>query len=166
MTARSIPRLALVAGLTLGWPARGAAQEPLTLAQAIDLALHSNPAIEAAAAEASGAEAGIRQARAGYLPSLHFSESWQRSDVPVFVFGSLLNQGRFTDADFAIDSLNHPQPLDNFQSRFSVEQVVFDSLRTQRAVRAARLAGDVAAVQQRSNESSVRLSWDSRSVKA
>jgi len=30
---------------------------------------------------------------------------------PVYAFGSLLNQGRFTAADFAVNSLNHPDPI-------------------------------------------------------
>ena len=42
------------------------------------------------------------------------SETWQRGNQPVFVFGSLLNQRRFTAADFALDALNHPDAIDNF----------------------------------------------------
>jgi outer membrane protein TolC len=143
---------------TLGWPAaHGVAQQSLTLQQAIDLALHSNPVIEAAEAGKNEADAGIRQARAGYFPNLRFSETWQRSNNPVFVFGSLLNQRQFSERNFAIDLLNNPDPVNNFQSRFSVEQVIFDSQRTKRAVQAARLASGIASEQQRSNEADVIL---------
>ena len=30
-------------------------------------------------------------ARAGYFPTISFSEAWQRGNQPVFVFGSLLS---------------------------------------------------------------------------
>jgi outer membrane protein TolC len=132
-------------------------QQPLSLPQAVETALRSHPAVEAAQAGKDESESGIRMARAGYLPRVDFSESWQRSNNPVFVFGSLLNQGQFGESNFAISSLNNPDPLNNFQSRFSVQQVLFDSWRTKRAVRAARLGSEMAAEEQRSAESDVVL---------
>jgi outer membrane protein TolC len=151
----------LVAGVALALVLPGAlplpAQQPLSLQQAVETALGSHPALEAAQAGRDESAAGIQQARAGYLPQVDFSESWQRSNNPVFVFGSLLNQGQFGESNFAISSLNNPDPLNNLQSRFSVQQVVFDSWRTKRAVHAARLGGELAAEQQRSAESDVVL---------
>ena len=132
-------------------------QQPLSLAQAVETALRSHPAVEVAQAGKDESGAGIRQARAGYLPRVDFSESWQRSNNPVFVFGSLLNQGQFGESNFAISSLNNPDALNNFQSRFNVQQVLFDSWRTKRAVRAARLGSEMADEQQRSTESDVVL---------
>jgi outer membrane protein TolC len=132
-------------------------QQPLSLPQAVETALRSHPAVVAAQAGQDESAAGIRQARAGYLPRVDFSESWQRSNNPVFVFGSLLNQGQFGESNFAISSLNNPDPLNNFQSRFSVQQVLFDSWRTKRAVHAARIGSELAAEQERSTESDVVL---------
>ncbi len=144
-----------ILALTLLSPLWG--QEPLSLSQAVETALRSHPAVEAAQAGISESEAGIQQARAGYLPRVDFSESWQRSNNPVFVFGSLLNQGQFGESNFAISSLNNPDPLNNFQSRFSVQQVLFDSWRTKRAVRAAHLGSELAAEQERATESDIVL---------
>jgi outer membrane protein TolC len=149
--------LAPVLALTAFWSLPVAAQEPLSLRQAVETALRSHPAVEAAQAGKNESEAGIRQARAGYLPRVDFSESWQRSNNPVFVFGSLLNQGEFGESNFAVSSLNHPDPLNNFQSRFNVQQVLFDSWRTKRAVRGASLGSDLAAEQERATESDVVL---------
>lgn len=149
--------IALAAGLFALSCLPLAGQEPLSLRQAVDTALRSHPAIEAAQAGKDESEAGIRQARAGYMPRMDFSESWQRSNNPVFVFGSLLNQGQFGERNFAISSLNNPDPLNNFQSRVSVQQVLFDSWRTKRAVSAARLGSEMAVEQQRSTESDVVL---------
>src|SRR3954471_22209563 len=100
-TARFLTILALAAPCLL-------AQEALTLRQAVDLALHSNPLLAAADAGEKEAEARIHQARSGYLPRLQFSDSLQRGNNPVFVFSSLLTQHQFGDANFAIGSLNRP----------------------------------------------------------
>src|SRR5690349_3760826 len=102
--ARFLTVFALVASPLL-------AQEALTLRQAVDLALHSNPLIAASDAGEKEAEARIREAHAGYLPRLQFSENLQRGNSPVFVFGSLLTQHQFTDANFAIGSLNRPDAM-------------------------------------------------------
>src|SRR4051794_7834477 len=92
------------------------AQEALTLRQAIDLALQSNPLVAAAEAGEKEAQARIYQAQSHYLPRLYFSESFQRSNNPVFVFSSLLTQHQFSGANFAIDTLNRPDALSNYQS--------------------------------------------------
>src|SRR5215510_5578011 len=84
------------------------AQETLTLRQAVDLALRSNPLVAAADAGEKEADARIHQARSGYLPRVQFSESLQRSDNPVFVFISLLTQRQFSEGKFAIGPLNRP----------------------------------------------------------
>lgn len=68
------------------------AQEALTLREAVNLALHSNPLIAASDAAEREAAARIHEARSRYLPRLQFSESLQRGNSPVFVFTSLLTQ--------------------------------------------------------------------------
>ena len=93
------------------------AQEALTLRQAVDLALRSNPLVAAADAGEKEAEARIHQARSGYLPRVQFSESLQRGNNPVFVFSSLLTQHQFSEANFAIGPLNRPDAMNNYQSR-------------------------------------------------
>ena len=120
------------------------AQEPLTLRQAVNLALQSNPLVDAAVAGEREAEARIRQAHSRYLPRVQFSESIQRGNNPVFVFGSLLSQGQFSGANFGIDSLNRPDALSNYQSRLTVEQVVFNARETSRGVEAARFTRQMA----------------------
>jgi outer membrane protein TolC len=97
------------------------AQEALTLRQAVNVALQSNPLVAAADAAENEAEARIRQARTGYLPRVQFSESLQRSNNPAFVFSSLLTQHQFSVEDFAIDDLNHPDAMNNYQSQLMVE---------------------------------------------
>src|SRR3954447_25468468 len=134
-----------------------AAQEALTLRQVVDLALRSNPLVAAADAGEKEAEARIHQARSGYLPRLQFSESLERGNNPVFVFNSLLTQRRFSEANFALGALNRPDALSNYQSRLTVEQVLFDARQTSRGVEAARFTRQLAGEETRRSDSDVIL---------
>ena len=122
----------LVVVSTAAW-----AQQPLTLDDAIRIAGGSSPVIQAAAARRGSAAEGERHARSGYWPRVSVGESFRRGDLPVYAFGSLLNQRRFTEQDFDVDALNNPSPINNFQSQLVVEQTLFDGFRTRSADRVA-----------------------------
>ena len=113
------------------------AQEPLTLGQAIQIALKQNPDVDVAKAEVDEAKANAVLARTQYLPQVNFTEDMSRGDDPVFVFGTRLRQQRFTQADFSLDSLNRPDSIGNFATRISGGWLLFDSLHTQKSVHAA-----------------------------
>ena len=125
------------------------AQEPLSLPQAAKLALRENKAIAAAAANVEAAQSRISQARSGLLPKVNYSESFTRGDNPVYVFGSLLTQHQFGAANFAIDSLNQPDAINNFQSQLVVDQPIYDARLTRTAVRSAELAHQMTAEERR-----------------
>ncbi len=115
------------------------AQDKLTLAQAVERALENNPelAIDAPMREAASSE--LAASRSGYLPHLDFEQSYLGGNNPVFVFGTLLTQRRFTADNFALPSLNTPDPVQNFQTRVSVQQTIWDAGRTGRQLETARL---------------------------
>ena len=92
--------LILLALATLA-PLGAAAQEPLTLDQAVHAALTQNASLRGARASRDEAAAHIGEARSGFFPRLTFTESWQRGDQPVFVFSSLLSARRFGADNFA-----------------------------------------------------------------
>ena len=135
----------LVVGSVVSSVVTAGAQGPLTLEEAAALALEAHPAIVAAGAETRQAEQGVQVARAGLLPRVAWSGSYTRSSNPVYAFGTLLSQGRFSEANFAIDALNNPSPVQNFQAILSVEQAVFDANYTKHAIRAARLQEEMSA---------------------
>lgn len=137
-----IRRLAFLA-LCLGVPGVAWAQAPLTLPEAITRAQAANP--DARAAEVAERQAATRltQARAGYLPSVDLTESWQRGNQPVFVFSSLLAQRQFAASNFAIDALNRPDAVGNLRLGITVDQAVFDPA-TRAGVRAATIGRDLA----------------------
>ena len=121
----------------------GWAQDPMSLKEAVHLALNQNKAIEASVAARKAAESRIAEARGGYLPKVNYSESWTRSDNPVFVFSSLLTQHQFGEQNFQIGALNKPGFLNNFQSQVTADQPLYDAGQTRRAVYSAELAKDI-----------------------
>ncbi|MEZ5288180.1 MAG: TolC family protein [Vicinamibacterales bacterium] len=138
---RRLSVFALLLGLTTG-VAR--AQTPLTLADAVARAQARNHDARAAEVAEQRADAELTAARGTYLPNVDVTESWQRGNQPVFVFGSLLAQRQFTAANFAIDALNHPDPVNNLRLGVSVDQAVFDPV-ARANVKAASIGRDVAA---------------------
>ena len=92
------------------------------------------------------------QAQSGRLPKVNYTESWQRSNNPVFVFGALLTQRQFSESNFAIGSLNNPAALNNFQSVFSVDQPLYDAGQTKQAEINAKLGIKLAAQDKRKAE--------------
>jgi outer membrane protein len=119
--------------------------QSLTLSEAVRVALEKNPSAQAADAYAEAVEKGIAEARAGHAPRIDFSEGFARSNNPVFVFGSLLTQRQFTSADFALNRLNTPTPLDNFRTQFTATMPLFDAGQTRLRVRDAKLGARGAA---------------------
>lgn len=134
------------------------AQQSLALDEAVELAIESHPAIKAAEAGVKQIESGVQMAKSGRLPKLRYTESYTRSDNPVFVFGSLLNQRQFTEENFDIDLLNNPDALQNFQSLLQVEQPIYDFNRTRHALRAAHLRTEISEEAKRARQSEVILS--------
>lgn len=132
--------------LMTGVLSSAAAQEParLSLSQAAAMALEKNPLRKAAAAEQRASLADIRMARSAFLPTITFSESATRGNDPVYAFGTRLRQGRFTDADFRLNRLNHPTPIGDFVTRFGGQWTLFDSFSNKLSFRRAKLMNDAA----------------------
>ena len=138
MSSRLYRSLGLFLLFSMGRLAAGA-QEPLTLRQAINVAFGRSP--EAAIARAGNLDANLAagMARTQLLPQLGFTEDISRGNDPVYAFGTRLRQRQFTQADFALNALNFPQPIGNFSTRFSGQWVAFDSFKTQKEIHRADL---------------------------
>jgi outer membrane protein TolC len=119
------------------------AQEKLTLEQALMKALRDNPdlAMDGPAREAAISE--LASSRSSYLPRLDMEQSVLGGNNPVYVFGTLLTQRGFTAANFALPSLNNPDPVMNLQTRVMVQQNVWDFGRTKRRVEGAQLGVEI-----------------------
>jgi outer membrane protein TolC len=135
---RGLGLLALLLALLLflGAPSPSGAEETgtLTLEDAVTQAL-AGSSMRAARAEADAAGASASAASWGRLPQLDLAYGWQRTDDPVLVFGSLLEQGRFTSSDFGsfdpstgdldLSTLNNPAPISNFRGKVGLFQPIW-----------------------------------------
>ena len=128
------------------------AQTPLNLREAVERAVTRHPAMAAARSGVDAADARVRQAESGKLPKVNYSESWQASNNPVFVFSSLLTQRQFAERNFAIGALNNPSALNNFQSLVTAEQPLYDAGMTKHAAAGAKLGKELASEEQRKVE--------------
>jgi outer membrane protein len=130
-----IPSMALIFAV---WPllmpsavfAQSIMPPRLDLEKAVETALETNPQTKLAETGVRIAEIKVNQARLGKKPGLQFSQSVMRSNNPVFVFGSLLEQGRFGPANFAIDALNKPDGMMNFRSAVNAQMPLYDQRQT------------------------------------
>ena len=111
--------------------------ETLTLQRALAMATATNADVNAARAAQAEAAAERDGAGRAWMPRVTVQEGWQRGDQPVYAFGSLLAQRRFTEADFAVQSLNHPDPISNHRATLFLQQSVFDGGDTRARANAA-----------------------------
>ncbi len=118
--------LSMVLLVLIGQAAWAEAQ-PLSLSEAILVALRENPGLKAAGLEVPAAEADVAKARARFLPRLDAAETYGYSDNPSQVFMSKLNQRRFTQDDFRLNNLNEPAPYGNFRTGLALSQPLFQA---------------------------------------
>jgi outer membrane protein len=143
----------VLAALAVLWLLRAApAQQatepsPLTLQQAVKIALDKNPLRKAALADTKVASADIGAARSVLMPRLAFSETATRGNDPVYVFGSELRQRRFTNADLTLPKLNTPSPIGNFSTRFGGTWNLFDSFASWHGMNRAKEMNEAAGHQ-------------------
>lgn len=126
----------------------GQAAEILTLEHAISLSIQNNPGLRAAEAQVEIAQAGVLRSLSGFLPKVNVSETYNRTNNPLMVFGTKLNQEIVSPADFNPVTINNPEPITNFNTRFSVMQPVFNGGKEYLGRSQAKLARD-ASVQDR-----------------
>ena len=120
---------------------------PITLQQAVRIALEKNPLRKAAAADTRVSSADVRVTRSVLMPRITFSETATRGNDPVYVFGSKLRQQRFTADDFSLNKLNTPLPFGDFSTRFGGTWNLFDSFASWHGVNRAKQINEAAGHQ-------------------
>jgi outer membrane protein len=138
-------------------PVAQAGAEGLTLPLAVELALRANPLVRATASGRKIAEAQLEEARAGRYPVLQVHETFTGSNNPVFVFGSRLEQGRFTQQNFALRALNQPDSLANFRTGITLKLPLFDQRQSGTRIAQARLQQQQADAQTNLVEQQIRF---------
>jgi outer membrane protein len=140
--------LGLLFALTLVVAIYSYAAETLTLEQAVETATRNNPGLKAADAQVDAADAGVLRSASGFLPKVTASEIWSKTDNPLMVLGTKLNQEIVSPADFNPAVINNPGPLSNYNTRLSVMQPLFNGGKEYLGRAQAKLARD-ASVQDR-----------------
>ncbi len=108
-----------------GAPAVVDADRVLTLPQAVNLALKDNDQLLAGQQELAASQAAIGVARSNLLPHIKVKERYMRTNNPTYGFMAKLNQQRFTAQDFALPSLNSPDPINDFQTSIGLSMPLF-----------------------------------------
>ena len=88
--------------------------EPWTLERALEYALAHNPDTQLARQRVAAAQAGLEQANAAFWPRLQFQSSYTRTDNPMMVFGSILNQRAYPSAGI---NFNDVPDVDDLNAR-------------------------------------------------
>jgi outer membrane protein len=149
--ALRVATVLLYTAFVLGLSA-ASAQTPLTLEEAMKRAQGETVDARALASTIDEADARVQRAQSGFWPRVDLTETMQRGNNPVFAFSSLLLQRRFTAANFAIPSLNYPDPITNTRTAIGIEQPVFDAGLTTLGKKAAKLGRDMAAAAREAGE--------------
>ncbi|WP_419608278.1 TolC family protein [Thiolapillus sp.] len=87
--------------------------QPLTLDQALELALARNPDMHIANERIARAEAQIGESLAAFYPQLKARLAYEYSDNPARAFGMIVSQRRFTQQDFL--NINNPGGTTDFR---------------------------------------------------
>ncbi len=124
----------------------------LSLPAAVAKALASHPSIAVNRAQTQSAKEKVTEAHAARWFRVDYSESFSRSDNPVFVFGGLLTQRQFSESNFAIGALNQPNFLNNSQSLLSISQPIWDAGRARYAEASADSNAKASAAVARQSE--------------
>lgn len=137
-------------------PAQAPVRDGLSLAMAVEIALRSNPLTRATSSGRELADAQLQEARTMRLPVVQLNQTAIRSNNPVFVFGSLLEQGRFGPLNFDPHFLNNPDPLNNFRTSLTFRLPIFDQKQTETRIQQANIARQQADRQRESVEQELR----------
>jgi outer membrane protein TolC len=132
------------------------AATPITLDEAVAAALSTHPRIRQSEAGIDAAAARIQQETASRFPKVQVSEAITRGNNPTYVFGTLLEQGRFGPDNFAISALNAPNALTNLRSSITTSISIFDGITSAR-IGQAREARSQAELNLRQTEQVVRF---------
>jgi outer membrane protein len=104
--------------------------EPLSMAEAIQIAVKQNPEIKAAQFQMDAVKSNSVKAQSGFYPQLNFAQSFNRTNNPMWAFGTKLNQAAITQGDFDPARLNDPDAINNFTSAFLLSWSIYEGGRT------------------------------------
>jgi outer membrane protein TolC len=122
-----------------------AAEEPLTLAGAMQRARENAREVSAARARREAADARASQAKGFRLPSLNLTALFTRTNNPAEAFAFKLNQGSFSFPEFVSTDPNKPAPINTGVTRAEITLPLFTGGELSGRIGQAKLAAESAA---------------------
>ncbi len=98
----------------------------ISLDEVLSNAVENNYTIKISEEDVNAAKAEYSQTNAVFLPNINASYSGIATTNPLMAFGSKLNQGILTPADFNPDLLNDPDNTTNFATKFEIQQPIIN----------------------------------------
>ena len=95
---------------------------PITKAEVLTRVSEHNTSIKISEEEFNQAKADFRQTNAVFLPNITASHTAIATTNPLMAFGSKLNQEILTQNDFSPALLNDPSQIENFATKFEIQQ--------------------------------------------
>lgn len=95
---------------------------PISKAEVLSKVSENNISIKISKQDYFKARADFKQTNAVFLPSIKASHTAMATTNPLMAFGSKLNQETLTPSDFNTDLLNNPNQVENFATRFEIQQ--------------------------------------------
>ena len=130
--------------------AAAASAQEFSFTDAVREMLGKNPKLAQARMQSDASRNQLGEVKAGYWPQLDFVQSWAYSNNPVFAFSTLLNQQRFSAADFSMDALNHPNSLSDVSSQFQLSWLIYDFGKRESRIDSAESGYRISVLQQES----------------
>jgi outer membrane protein TolC len=101
-------------------------EKALSLEEAIEQTLAQNQQIKIARLNQAAAQTDVDKMKSIYLPQVEASATGSVNNIPLHAFGTKLQQGAISQADFAPSSLNSPASITNLQTQIMVKQPIFN----------------------------------------
>ena len=131
----------ILATLVVSLATAAEAPRQLSLPEAIQLALQSNPDLATAQQRVYAARAGLQQTESALWPQLRVSENYAGSDNPVQAFMMTLNQRAFSFTG----NFNHPGATDNLNTKILAQWSLYDGGQARASRQAAQLTTQAAS---------------------
>ncbi|MGB5385610.1 MAG: TolC family protein [Eudoraea sp.] len=116
----------------------------ITKGEVISRVLEYNATLKISEKNIMAAEGDFRQTNAVLLPNISLSHTGIATNNPLMAFGVKLNQQIVTQADFDPDRLNNPSQIEDYATRFEIQQPLlnFDGFYQRKAAKAKLTASE------------------------
>jgi outer membrane protein TolC len=116
----------------------------ITKGEVMNRVMECNSTLKITEKDIMAAEGDFRQTNAVLLPNISLSHTGIATNNPLMAFGVKLNQQIVTQADFDPDRLNNPSQIEDYATRFEIQQPLlnFDGFYQRKAAKAKLTASE------------------------